>query len=318
VVAVGDTHGSDGRSAHPCASQYGKIVMIDIKHPSRPPSFAFIEFQSSRDAQVRSPLIRTHRNGHAESSHTDAMGRRRGGGWEGGQDACRRDGYELDGHRLRVEVAHGGARGGGGGGGRGGVSRRTEFRVIVTGLPRTASWQDLKDHMRRAGDVTYTNVMRERGELIGEVDFASADEMRYAVRKLDDTEFRNPFDKTYIRVREAGRSGGGGGDRYRDDRRDDYRDSRRSRRSPRWVLLRPFVSVYCSLSGRALMMGFGRCSRERSRSRSRDHKKSRGDDRRSPSKSKSRSRSRSPAAKSRSASPRSKSASRSRSRSRSP
>jgi hypothetical protein len=83
-----------------------------------------------------------------------------------GQDACKRDGYELDGFKLRVEVAHGAARGGaggaggggGGGGGRGGVSRRTEYRVTVTGLPRTASWQDLKDHMRRAGDVTFTNV----------------------------------------------------------------------------------------------------------------------------------------------------------------
>lgn len=181
--------------------KYGKIVMMDIKHPPRPPSFAFIEFEKSRDAQ----------------------------------DACKRDGYELDGFKLRVEVAHGAARGGaggaggggGGGGGRGGVSRRTEYRVTVTGLPRTASWQDLKDHMRRAGDVTFTNVVRERGELVGEVDFATADEMRYAVRKLDDTEFRNPFDKCYIRVQED-RRGGRDADR---SHRDHHRDSRRSRRS---------------------------------------------------------------------------------------
>ncbi len=37
----------------------------------------------------------------------------------------------------------------------GGITRRSEFRVLVTGLPKTASWQDLKDHMRKAGDVTF-------------------------------------------------------------------------------------------------------------------------------------------------------------------
>ncbi|KAL2893404.1 Serine/arginine-rich splicing factor SR30 [Bienertia sinuspersici] len=76
------------------------------------------------------------------------------------QDAIRgRDGYNFDGCLLRVELAHGGGRGkspmgrrgggnvGGGGGGAGGqygASRRSEFRVIVRGLPPSASWQDLK------------------------------------------------------------------------------------------------------------------------------------------------------------------------------
>lgn len=27
--------------------------------------------------------------------------------------------------------------------------RQTEFRTVVTGLPQSASWQDLKDHMRK-------------------------------------------------------------------------------------------------------------------------------------------------------------------------
>lgn len=35
----------------------------------------------------------------------------------------------------------------------------TEYRVIVTGLPPSASWQDLKDHMRKAGEPTYTDVV---------------------------------------------------------------------------------------------------------------------------------------------------------------
>jgi len=50
-----------------------------------------------------------------------------------------------------------GGRGYGGGFG-GGVSRRTGYRVMVTNLPKSASWQDLKDHMRRAGDVTFAQV----------------------------------------------------------------------------------------------------------------------------------------------------------------
>lgn len=29
------------------------------------------------------------------------------------------------------------------------AGRQTEFRAVVTGLPQSASWQDLKDHMRK-------------------------------------------------------------------------------------------------------------------------------------------------------------------------
>lgn len=39
------------------------------------------------------------------------------------------------------------------------AAQMTEFRVIVTGLPPSASWQDLKDHMRKAGEPTYTDVV---------------------------------------------------------------------------------------------------------------------------------------------------------------
>ena len=40
---------------------------------------------------------------------------------------------------------------------RGPPKRNPELRVRVSGLPRT-SWQDLKDFMRTAGDVGYSNV----------------------------------------------------------------------------------------------------------------------------------------------------------------
>ncbi|KAK9139341.1 hypothetical protein Scep_009022 [Stephania cephalantha] len=183
--------------------QYGPIIDIDLKIPPRPPGYAFVEFEDTRDAE----------------------------------DAIRgRDGYNFDGHRLRVELAHGG-RGHSsslsrhsshnGGGSRGGVSRRTDYRVLVTGLPSSASWQDLKDHMRRAGDVCFSEVFRdgggttriekcfephdmwakelaieETGCTTGIVDYTNYDDMKYAIRKLDDSEFRNAFSRAYIRVKE--------------------------------------------------------------------------------------------------------------------
>ncbi|EEE54434.1 hypothetical protein OsJ_01505 [Oryza sativa Japonica Group] len=124
---------------------------------------------------------------------------------------CGRDGYNFDGYRLRVELAHGG-RGQSysydrprsySSGRRGGVSRRSEYRVMVTGLPSSASWQDLKDHMRRAGDVCFSDVYREAGATVGIVDYTTYEDMKYAIRKLDDSEFRNAFSRAYIRVRES-------------------------------------------------------------------------------------------------------------------
>jgi len=116
--------------------KYGPMVDVDLRVPPRPPGYCFIEFEDARDAE----------------------------------DAIRgRDGYNFDGHCLRVELAHGG-RGqssfndrhsshGSASGGRSGVSKRSEFRVIVDGLPSSASW------------------------------------------KLDDCEFKNPFARSYIRVK---------------------------------------------------------------------------------------------------------------------
>ncbi|KAL6850056.1 hypothetical protein ACP4OV_020683 [Aristida adscensionis] len=157
--------------------KYGRILDIDLKIPPRPPGYAFVEFEDPRDAD-------------------DAI--------------YGRDGYNFDGYRLRVELAHGG-RGQSysydrpssySSGRRGGVSRRSDYRVMVTGLPSSASWQDLKDHMRRAGDVCFSDVYREAGATVGIVDYTNYDDMKYAIRKLDDSEFRNAFSRTYIRVRE--------------------------------------------------------------------------------------------------------------------
>ncbi|XP_071721785.1 serine/arginine-rich splicing factor SR34A-like [Rutidosis leptorrhynchoides] len=167
--------------------KYGRILDIELKIPPRPPCYSFVEFGSSRDAE----------------------------------DAIRgRDGYNFDGCRLRVELAHGGkgqpssdrrgSHGGGGGPGGGstryGISRHSEFRVIVRGLPSSASWQDLKDHMRKAGDVCFADVSRDSDGTFGIVDYTNHEDMKYAIRKLDDTEFKNPWTRAYIRVKRFERS----------------------------------------------------------------------------------------------------------------
>jgi splicing factor, arginine/serine-rich 4/5/6 len=38
--------------------------------------------------------------------------------------------------------------------------RKPDHRIQVLGLPSQTSWQDLKDLMRKAGEVQYTNVLR--------------------------------------------------------------------------------------------------------------------------------------------------------------
>jgi len=163
--------------------KYGKIRDIELKNNRGTIPFAFVRFEDPRDAD-------------------DAV--------------YGRNGYGYGDSKLRVEYPRSsgakfggpmeGGRGGGGGGpggprGRfGPPTRRSEFRVIVTGLPPTGSWQDLKDHMREAGDVCFADVQRD-GE--GVVEFLRREDMEYALRRLDRTEFRSHQGETaYIRVYE--------------------------------------------------------------------------------------------------------------------
>ncbi|XP_034113146.1 serine/arginine-rich splicing factor 1 isoform X2 [Drosophila sulfurigaster albostrigata] len=188
--------------------KFGKVTFVDLKNRRGPP-FAFVEFEDARDAD----------------------------------DAVKaRDGYDYDGYRLRVEFPRGGGPGSyrgnnrndrsrdGGGrmGGRGPPAKRSQYRVMVTGLPGSGSWQDLKDHMREAGDVCFADTYKDGS---GVVEFLRHEDMKYAIKKLDDSRFRShEGEVAYIRVREdsgdnergGGGGGGGGGSR-------DYRDRSRSR-----------------------------------------------------------------------------------------
>ena len=116
-----------------------------------------------------------------------------------------RDGYVFDGYRIRVEFPRGASRsggdyggGGGGGGGWRGGGRPGGFggrpraprghQLLVSGLPTTGSWQDLKDHFRQAGDVIYTDVYKDG---TGTVEFSRYEHMKRALRDLDDSKFRS-------------------------------------------------------------------------------------------------------------------------------
>ncbi|KAK1933734.1 Serine/arginine-rich-splicing factor SR34 [Phytophthora citrophthora] len=125
----------------------------------------------------------------------------------------------FSGSRLRVEISRGidDAR-----------PRGTQFRVKLTGLPVGMSWQDLKDFLRDGGDVVHSDVDR-RGN--GSASFATQDEMRRAIRKLDGAD----LDGDRVRIREdvGGRSRSPSRSRSRSPpRRSRSRSPPRRRRSP--------------------------------------------------------------------------------------
>lgn len=142
VFVGGLTHRVRERDLEKFFRKYGRIREVSLKN-----GYAFVEFDDHRDAD----------------------------------DACYElNGRDLMGERITVERARGTPRGSdqyrggsrnGGGRGYGGPPRRnegsrggrdkygpptrTEFRVVVENLSSRCSWQDLKDYMRKAGEVTY-------------------------------------------------------------------------------------------------------------------------------------------------------------------
>eukprot|EP00195_Chlamydomonas_chlamydogama_P006441 CAMPEP_0202900642 /NCGR_PEP_ID=MMETSP1392-20130828/11957_1 /ASSEMBLY_ACC=CAM_ASM_000868 /TAXON_ID=225041 /ORGANISM="Chlamydomonas chlamydogama, Strain SAG 11-48b" /LENGTH=224 /DNA_ID=CAMNT_0049587077 /DNA_START=146 /DNA_END=819 /DNA_ORIENTATION=+ len=158
--------------------KFGRIVNVDIKTPARPPAFAFVEFNDPRDAE---------------------------------EAARRRDGVDFLGNRIRCEIAKGGDQSSTRNY-RPVNARSSGYRVVVKNLPRSASWQDLKDHFRRVVKPMYTEVTRDRDGPIGIAEFETYDDMKLAIRKCHDTEFKNMFEQgVYIKVYEDNGSRGGGG-----------------------------------------------------------------------------------------------------------
>ncbi|XP_076317172.1 serine-arginine protein 55-like isoform X3 [Tachypleus tridentatus] len=162
-----------GRLSHDCRERdlerffkgYGRIREILIKN-----GFGFVEFEDYRDAD-------------------DAV--------------YELNGKDLLGERVSVEKARGQPRGSDlwtsrsrsrrapprwqTGRNKYGPPTRTEYRVIVENLSSRVSWQDLKDYMRQAGEVTYADAHKQRRNE-GVVEFATYSDMKNALDKLDNTE----------------------------------------------------------------------------------------------------------------------------------
>ncbi|KAK7975985.1 hypothetical protein PG989_014448 [Apiospora arundinis] len=103
------------------------------------------------------------------------------------------DGSDFMGERLTVQFARGSRHREPGFGNHERTAprpRRTAYRMQITGLPNDTSWQDLKDFARQSSlDVVYSETGRE-GNGRGFVEFENAADLRTAVEKLDNREFK--------------------------------------------------------------------------------------------------------------------------------
>jgi len=212
--------------------KYGRLRDVIIKN-----GFAFVEFEEARDAE--------------DAAH-----------YMNGKDLCGekviveltkrppkgRDAYRTSGTRFLVEqYGRGRSRGGGSYGDRGHYNRgspparrrdgdggahshptQTRWRVIVENLSSRVSWQDLKDFMRQAGEVCYSDAHRiHKNE--GVVCFTNESEMRRALDTLDGKDLNGRKIKLIDGSRRSGsRSSSGSRSRSRS-----HSASRSRSRSPR-------------------------------------------------------------------------------------
>ncbi|KII65100.1 Serine/arginine-rich splicing factor 1 [Thelohanellus kitauei] len=151
--------------------KYGRIREVSIRSSrDRPRSFAFVEFDDVRDAE----------------------------------DAIRgRDGHDFDGFRIRVEPSNNSnARD------RARYSprpprrnppRRSSHRLHVKNFPASGSWQDLKDHMRQAGEVLFADVYKD-GTAV--VEFARYEDLKVALNTLQGSSFRTHEGTVKLELRE--------------------------------------------------------------------------------------------------------------------
>ncbi|KAJ3524631.1 hypothetical protein NM688_g8529 [Phlebia brevispora] len=167
---------------------YGRIVDCRVMT-----GFGFVEFESSRDAE-------------------DAVHNFNGKSFMGAnivvefakESRPRRDVYEAD----RAPRAR----------------RPPGYRLVVSGISRDTSWQDLKDFGREAGSVSYADIDRDKaGE--GILEYLSRDDAERAVKELDGKDLRG----NSVRVTLDPTDRGPGPDNYRRDERRDDRGGREPR-----------------------------------------------------------------------------------------
>jgi len=181
---------------------YGRIREIMLKN-----GYGFVEFDDHRDADdaVYELNGRDLMGERILLEHARGPARRRGDDYSRGRDRDR------DSRPMWLEKY--------------GAPVRTSNRLIVENLSTRVSWQDLKDYMRQAGEVTYADAHKTRRNE-GVVEFASSSDMKRALEKLDDTEINGRRIKLILDRDSDSRSRS----RHRSRSRSRSR-SRRSRRS---------------------------------------------------------------------------------------
>ncbi|KAJ1123966.1 hypothetical protein NDU88_002433 [Pleurodeles waltl] len=242
---------------------YGRLLEVDMKN-----GYGFVEFEDSRDAD-------------------DAV--------------YELNGRDLCGERVIVEHARGSRRANSNYSSRSGYRReksgrdkygppvRTEYRLTVENLSSRCSWQDLKDFMRQAGEVTYADAHKERTNE-GVIEFRSHSDMKRALEKLDGTEINGR--KIRLIENKPRRRRSYSGSRSRSRSRSRRRSHSRSRRSSRSRTRSPVKA-----QSRSRSKGRSRSRSKPRRSRSKSNPKSdlgsRSRSRSKPKSERSRSRSRS-------------------------
>ncbi|KAH7880865.1 uncharacterized protein C8R40DRAFT_907 [Lentinula edodes] len=166
---------------------YGRIVDCRVMT-----GFGFVEFESSKDAE-------------------DAVQQFNGKAFMGANIVVE-FAKESRPRREPYEERHGAASR---------ARRPPGIRIIVSGISRDTSWQDLKDFGRDAGNVSFADIDRDvPGQ--GILEFLSREDADRAVKELDGKDLRGRAVRVDL---DESRSGP---DNYRrDDRRDDrYREDR--------------------------------------------------------------------------------------------
>jgi len=130
--------------------KYGRIKTIDLKN-----GYAFVDFENEDDAE---------------------------------DSIYGLDGVDIDGSRVVVEMSRvGGSRGPRPPNPYRGVPpSHTDYRAVFTNLPRSMSWQDLKDLCHKYGPrPVFTDVIRGGSVIKGVAEFKNRDDLKRAVQELD-------------------------------------------------------------------------------------------------------------------------------------
>lgn len=178
----------------------------DIKEIRLMTGYAFVEFEEERDAEdAVYELNGKSVNGESVNVDYATVPRMTGRGRSPGYNSRRR--YDDDrGSRYGRDGRDRRGGGGGYGGGRDryekyddrnrrpagsqgyyGPLNKSPYRVIVKNLSVAVSWQDLKDFMRKAGEVTFTSAhQQKRNE--GVAEFGNKESLERAMDELDGSE----------------------------------------------------------------------------------------------------------------------------------